>query len=164
MNESSHPPDVWIDGPARLLAGVDRERLRSRLAEAARHLQRPIRRAAIRLVDDDEMARLHDRHMGVRSPTDVLTFDMAQPGGPIEADLVICVDEARRIAAELGHDVEREVLLYALHGLLHCAGFDDQDEPGAAAMHAEEDRILRLIGVGPTYDAGGRPAVRGARA
>ena len=72
----------------------------------------------------------------------------------IEADVVVCVDEAARRSAELGHSLERELLLYALHGVLHCAGFDDQTDEGFEAMHAEEDRILSVIGVGPTFDRG----------
>ena len=71
----------------------------------------------------------------------------------IQAEIAVCVDEARRRAAELNHSVERELLLYCIHGVLHCAGFDDQTESGFAAMHAEEDRILNLVGVGATFHA-----------
>jgi probable rRNA maturation factor len=162
MNEPFHSADVWIDGPARLLVGLDRDRLGSRLAGAAGLLHPHVRRVSIRLVDDAEMTRLHEQHMGKLCTTDVLTFPMSEPGEPIEADLVICLDEARRRATDLGHDAEREVLLYALHGLLHCAGFDDRDEGSAAKMHAEEDRILHTIGVGATYGAAGQASPRGA--
>jgi ssRNA-specific RNase YbeY (16S rRNA maturation enzyme) len=51
--------------------------------------------------------------------------------------------------------IEREVLLYALHGILHCAGFDDRTPQDFEAMHAEEDRILLAIDVGATF--GGLP-------
>lgn len=97
------------------------------------------------------MARLHDRYKGEARTTDVLTFPLSEPDEPIEADIVICLDEAARRAADFGHPIERELLLYALHGLLHCAGFDDHDDIGAAAMHSEEDRILQFIGVGATF-------------
>ena len=54
----------------------------------------------------------------------------------------------------------------ALHGVLHCTGFDDRDAAGAAAMHAEEDRILGAIGVGATFGrgAGGAPGRADGRA
>jgi ssRNA-specific RNase YbeY (16S rRNA maturation enzyme) len=43
------------------------------------------------------------------------------------------------------------LLLYGVHGLLHAIGHDDH-EPGAhALMHAEEDRLLTKIGVGPIF-------------
>jgi probable rRNA maturation factor len=94
--------------------------------------------------------------MGSDESTDVLTFPSASDGS-IDVDIAVCADEARRQAADRGHDVTRELLLYALHGLLHCAGFDDRDEAGFNAMHAEEDRILDAIGVGMTF---GRAAGR----
>ena len=44
-----------------------------------------------------------------------------------------------------------QLLLYILHGLLHCAGFDDHDPAEHDRMHTEEDRILTAIGVGPVF-------------
>jgi probable rRNA maturation factor len=79
-------------------------------------------------------------------------------GGALDADIILCLDEAQRAAARLGHEPERELLLYLIHGLLHCLGHDDHDEPAARRMHETEDRILTAIGVGPTYSApGGGP-------
>lgn len=113
----------------------------------------------VKIVGDDEMAAAHDRYSGVPGTTDVLTFDLRdegadcdEGGGPLDTDLLVCLDEAGRRAAEIGHSVERELLLYILHGVLHCAGHDDTDEASAARMHAEEDRVLGAIGVGATYE------------
>ena len=76
-------------------------------------------------------------------------------GAPIVADIAVCVDEADRGAALRDHTIQREALLYALHGVLHCAGFDDRNEENSRAMHAEEDRILEAIGVGATFGRDG---------
>lgn len=105
-----------------------------------------LRRLTVRLVDDAEMTRLHARHMDDPTTTDVLTFVDGD-----EADVAVCVDEARRRAAELGHDLRRELLLYGLHGLLHAVGFDDRTPQDFARMHAEEDRLLAAVGVGATF-------------
>lgn len=111
------------------------------------------------LVDDDEMAREHARTLGDPTTTDVITFDLADGASAatreLDADLLLCVDEARRRGAERGHAPERELLLYALHGVLHCLGEDDTDEASHARMHAREDEVLEAIGVGATYRAGG---------
>lgn len=98
------------------------------------------------------MAAAHDRYKGELGTTDVLTFDLSDgPGSPLDVDILICADEAARQAAARGHGPERELLLYAIHGLLHCLGHDDHDPDQAAAMHTEEDRILTALGVGATY-------------
>ena len=131
---------------------VDVGWLRECLARAVAHIKRPSTRVAISLVNDASMIELHQRHMGLRTTTDVLTFPSSVEGDPIDVDIALCVDEAARRASQFGHTIERELLLYALHGLLHCCGFDDHDEAGYRSMHAEEDRILNAIGVGPTFD------------
>jgi len=106
----------------------------------------------VRLIDDAEMAQLHQRTLGDPTPTDVLTFDLGgDPAGPLDVDLALGVDAASRQATARGHALERELLLYFIHGVLHCLGHDDHDEAEAAAMHAREDEILRAIGVGPVF-------------
>ena len=69
-------------------------------------------------------------------------------------DIAVCADEARRRAADFSHTPERELLLYAVHGVLHGIGYDDHSPHDRAVMHAEEDRILEAIGVGRTFDPG----------
>ena len=75
-------------------------------------------------------------------------------GEPVEGDVVVCVDEARRQAVNRGHEVRAEVLLYAVHGLLHLLGYDDHEPDSAAAMHDREDTLLAALGVGRVYAAG----------
>jgi probable rRNA maturation factor len=69
----------------------------------------------------------------------------------LDADILVCSDEAARQAAVRDHSVERELLLYFIHGVLHCLGHDDHDEESAARMHQAEDEVLEGIGVGRTY-------------
>lgn len=130
---------------------IDARWVRDRLREALRHINASVHRIAVMLVDDIQMARLHEVHRGENSTTDVLTFQTSGLGAPIDADIAVCVDEAARSAALRDHTIQREALLYALHGVLHCAGFDDHTEEQLRAMHAEEDRILEAIGVGATF-------------
>lgn len=133
---------------------VDFAWVRDRLIEAMAHVGRPVARVCVNVVDDEAMTRLHRQHCRVDETTDVLTFPAsAEPDweGAIDVDIAVCADEAGRRAAERGYPVARELLLYALHGLLHAAGYDDHEEADYRAMHNEEDRILQAIGVGSTF-------------
>lgn len=102
------------------------------------------------VVDDETMAALHQQHSGIPGTTDVLTFDLREAqAGPLDVEIVVCLDEARRMAE--GGPVERETLLYLLHGVLHCLGYDDHDPNEFARMHTREDEILGAIGVGAVF-------------
>lgn len=112
------------------------------------------------IVADEEMAELHEQYTGVAGTTDVLTFDMAEDhhvdspaAAPtlVEADIILCLDEARRQAKERGHETRVELLLYAIHGLLHLLGEDDHDEDDYQRMHAREDELLQQMGFGRIF-------------
>ena len=109
----------------------------------------------VRVVGDGAMAAAHERYAGEAGTTDVLTFDLSEGEKSLDTDILVCSDEAARQAGARGHEPVRELLLYIIHGVLHCLGHDDHDEAAAARMHAEEDRVLVAMGVGPVYDRGG---------
>jgi rRNA maturation RNase YbeY len=114
---------------------------------------------AVVIVGDREMKGLHLRTMGLDSTTDVLTFDLREAaeikrtkeGSAVELDTVVCLDEAKRRGKELGHSVERELLLYGVHSLLHVQGYDDVKTGQAARMHRREDELLIALSVGPVF-------------
>jgi probable rRNA maturation factor len=109
----------------------------------------------IAIVDDETMTAEHVRALGVDGTTDVITFDLTdgESGATreLDVDLLVCADEAERRARERGIPAERELLLYMLHGVLHCLGYDDTNDDAYRAMHAREDEVLDAIGVGATF-------------
>lgn len=136
--------------------------LRRHLRAAHAMLRPPLAELSVALVGDARMAALHAQFMGIAGPTDVLTFplDTDPRGRPISGEVVVCVPEARRRAGPGRGGTERELLLYALHGLLHLSGYDDRTEPGFRRMHRTEDMILTQLGVGPVFQPDARTAVR----
>ncbi|MEM1444669.1 MAG: rRNA maturation RNase YbeY [Planctomycetota bacterium] len=113
-------------------------------------------RITVALLDDEAMADLHVRVTNVPGTTDVLTFDHKDdPGdftsGGLEADLALGRDVAVREAQARGHDARLELLLYAVHGLLHLVGHDDHDADAYEKMHAAEDALLTQLGAGPLF-------------
>ncbi|MFN3168915.1 MAG: rRNA maturation RNase YbeY [Phycisphaeraceae bacterium] len=115
------------------------------------------------VVQDAEMAELHERYTGVAGTTDVLTFDLLDPPNDpddeqaVEGDIVVCLDEAVRQAQARRHPVRHELLLYAVHGLMHLMGEDDHDHAAYLRMHAREDSLLEQLGVGRLFDANPQP-------
>lgn len=135
-------------------AALDRTALVRAFAALLPHFPRAIARVDVLLVGDDAMDAAHRRAMNIAGTTDVMSFpahDEADPAAAVEVDLIVCTDVATREAAARGHPVTHEILLYAVHGALHACGFRDDTEAAAAAIHAEEDRILRAGGIGSVY-------------
>lgn len=109
---------------------------------------------SIAVVNDETMSLLHSEHSGIEGTTDVLTFDHGSDEDIVDADIAVCIDVATRVANEREHPVESELLLYIVHGILHCIGFDDHSEGEHSRMHQEEDRVLQAIGVGAIWSNG----------
>lgn len=86
------------------------------------------------LVSDARIAALHGEFMGDPAPTDVITFH--------HGEIVISAETARREARQRGLPLSAEVARYAVHGLLHLAGWSDSGA-GAASMRAVQEKILR---------------------
>lgn len=141
-------PRVWISDRQRSLR-LDGRRL-------ARELEGVLRRVGFRgglslsLVEDREMGRLHGRFSGDPSPTDVLAFPLPAPPGAGDglpaAEVVLSVETAVREARERGLRPRGEVLLYAVHGILHLCGEDDHDPVRARRMDRRTLAILRDLG------------------
>ena len=110
-------------------------------------------RLSVAVVDDDAIAALHDRYLGLACPTDVLTFDLrdATDAG-VSGEVVVSAETAARTAAALGHDAESELLLYVIHGILHLLGYDDKNAEQADVMRTRQESLLADLGycAGPT--------------
>jgi probable rRNA maturation factor len=115
--------------------------LRRQLERALKFLPRPLPEALdgieFVLVDRATMARVHADFLGDPTETDVITF----PYG----EIVICPAVAKEQSPAHGLDVEDEVLLYGLHGLLHLAGYDDLKPAAAKEMAAAQEKLLRQV-------------------
>jgi probable rRNA maturation factor len=99
------------------------------------------------------MAELHEQFMTIPGPTDVLTFELDHDarGRVTAGEVVVCVPYALREARRRGAPARDELLLYALHGMLHLCGYNDLTDRDFAKMHEREDEILSELGIGPVF-------------
>src|SRR5688500_2102378 len=112
--------EVRIDPAVR--QRLDSGRLVQLARRAVEYLGRHVGSMDILIVDDRCMREMHARHLGEAETTDVISFNLAGTNEPIEMQLIICADAAEREALARSISLEQELLLYAIHGLLHCAG------------------------------------------
>ena len=94
------------------------------------------------ITGDADLRRLNRQFRGLDYATDVLSFPAAPPAAHL-GDLAISLGRARAQAREFGHDIEHEVEILMLHGVLHLLGFDHESDAGRMAR-AEKRWRTRL--------------------
>src|SRR4051812_18962877 len=103
---------------------------------------------SLAFVDNPTIHRLNQRYLQHDEPTDVLSFPLSEPNAArLAGELVLGVEVAQAQAASRGHDVQAELALYVIHGLLHLCGYDDHEPEDAAAMRERERHYLRQLGL-----------------
>lgn len=117
---------------------------------------------AVCLVTDGEIARLNREYRGKPGPTDVLSFPAGgssksngvaggedtrdEPDAAFHlGDIAISPAAARRNARSLGRNVQEELRVLILHGVLHLAGYDHETDQGQ--MERYERRLRRRLGI-----------------
>jgi probable rRNA maturation factor len=103
---------------------------------------------SLAFVDNATIHQLNKRYLDHDEPTDVLSFPLSDAGAKkLAGELVIGAEVALAQAQERQHDVQAELALYVIHGLLHLCGFDDKTEAAATAMRQREKHYLRQFGL-----------------
>src|SRR6266849_1073159 len=94
---------------------------------------------SLAFVDNPTIHQLNQRYLQHDEPTDVLSFPLSEANAKrLAGELVIGAEVAQTQAASLGHDLQAELALYVIHGLLHLCGYDDETEPGVEEMRRRE--------------------------
>lgn len=119
-------------------------------------LQAPAYSLGMLITDDRSIAVLNGEWRHQEGPTDVLSFAAQEaplpPGAlaalgeddePLElGDIVISLETAARQAQDHDHDLAREMLFLASHGLLHLLGWDHPDAVSLERMLARQEALL----------------------
>jgi probable rRNA maturation factor len=101
---------------------------------------------SLAFVDNATIHQLNKRYLNHDEPTDILTFPLSEPNSrKLAGELVIGAEVALAQAQSRGHDVQAELALYVIHGLLHLGGFDDKSAEDVAAMRERERYYLARL-------------------
>jgi probable rRNA maturation factor len=108
---------------------------------------------SIVLCDDAEIRRLNRAFRGKDKATNVLSFPAAQSsgyGGHL-GDIAIAFETVAREASAEGKSATAHLSHMAVHGYLHLAGYDHEDDADAEAMEAMEREVLASLGIEDPY-------------
>ncbi|MBI1829844.1 MAG: rRNA maturation RNase YbeY [Planctomycetes bacterium] len=103
---------------------------------------------SVAFVDNPTIHRLNKQYLDHDEPTDVLSFPYSAANAKkLEGELVIGAEVAKAEADERGQDVQAELALYVIHGLLHLCGYDDKSPGAEKEMRERERHYLRQLGI-----------------
>ena len=97
------------------------------------------------LSDDEALCRLNGEFKGTFVPTDVLSFDLADPVHPESDDLgdiYVSVDRAGVQAREASRCVSDEIAWLAIHGTLHLLGYRHDSPMARDSMRCREREYM----------------------
>jgi probable rRNA maturation factor len=127
--------------------------------QVRRELGFPEESVTVCFVSDPAIARMNRKFRGKQGPTDVLSFPahrsraqgarllrtgQTTPGHYV-GDIVISPETARRYARRRSHGLASELRVLILHGMIHLAGFDHENDSGE--MIQLERRLRRRLGL-----------------
>jgi probable rRNA maturation factor len=126
--------------------------------QVRRELGFPEESVTVCFVSDTAIARMNRKFRGKQGPTDVLSFPahrstrgarllrrrQTRPGHYV-GDIVISPETARRYARRRSHGLASELRVLILHGMIHLAGFDHENDSGE--MMQLERRLRRRLGL-----------------
>ncbi len=141
---------VLISNRQRKVA-VDCRRLRKVADLALESLGFEDAELSVLLVSDRRIRQLNRQYLGRDRPTDVLAFSQWEGGGERVqpawlGDVVISAETAEEQAGRAGADLNQELDLLLVHGVLHLIGYEHtgaQEE--AVAMGRKQRQLLRRI-------------------
>ncbi len=97
-------------------------------------------------VDNNEIKKLNKSYFNSNEVTDVIAFPLNNNKNALNGEIVVSVETAVDIAGKRSIDIEGEIVLYVVHGLLHLLGYRDGNRNDAETMHNKEYRILKTLG------------------
>lgn len=129
-------------------------RLMARWAAAALGPRGAGHEMAVQVVSPARMRLLNKRYRGKDKPTNVLAFparDTGQVRPKPLGDVVICAAVLRREARAQNKTETAHWAHLVIHGTLHLAGHDHENEADARRMERREIALLRRLGYDNPY-------------
>jgi len=156
MKLAQSPSVLLFQHPSRR---VRRKELRAFWLELVGQIAKQ-RAASCLITTDAELRRMNREFLHKDYATDVLSFPVGDDS-ELVGEIAISLDRASAQAAELGHDVEQELRILMLHGLLHLTGLDHEQDSGEMARAEARWRKKFGLPVGLIERASAKPTTKG---
>ena len=94
---------------------------------------------------DEFLLKLNQQYLNHDTLTDILTFNLSEPGLPIDSEIYISIDRVTENAEIVKAKFLDELYRVMIHGILHLCGYNDHTKTEKATMRSKEDFYLGQI-------------------
>ena len=124
-----------------------RKALQSQIGQVLEKLGETQCELSLLLTDDAEIRQLNKTYRDLDHATDVLSFPqdedvVNESGDTLLGDVVISVETAARQAEEHHLSFNEELILLAIHGILHLLGYDHERSPQDARIMKDKTQVI----------------------
>ena len=132
-NQSQHPVDI--------------AQFKSQIGQVLEKLEETDCELSLLLTDDAEIQSLNKTYRDLDKTTDVLSFPqdedaVNESGNALLGDVVISVETAARQAKEHHLSFNEELILLAIHGILHLLAYDHERSPQDASIMQDKTQAV----------------------
>lgn len=122
----------------------DRARLKNFIPELFTKEKKQLNELQYIFCSDDYLLKINKQYLNHDYYTDIITFDLSEPGTPINAEIYISVDRVRDNARSFGTSLKKELHRVIFHGALHLCGYRDKTSQEEKGMRKMEEQYLDL--------------------
>lgn len=114
------------------------------LVQLFKQEKRPLEQLTYIFCSDDYLLAINKNFLQHDYYTDIITFEMADPGKPTIGEVYLSVDRVRDNAAAHRESFKRELHRVIFHGALHLCGYGDKTAKEEVKMREMENKYLNL--------------------
>lgn len=122
----------------------DRSQLKSFIPSIFKKEKKQLKEIQFIFCSDDYLLDINKKYLDHDYYTDIITFDLSEPGQQITAEIYISVDRVRDNARSFGTSLKKELHRVIFHGALHLCGYRDKKQQEEKLMRKMEDQYLGL--------------------
>jgi probable rRNA maturation factor len=143
MSSTSTTSRVRFNFPYTVFSLTERRRLKLFLVTLFRKEGQSLGTMNYVFCSDKALLDINKTHLQHDYYTDIITFNLAPPGKPIEGEIYISIDRVRDNAQDFDQTFRRELHRVIFHGALHLCGYKDKKPKDVRLMREMEDRYLK---------------------
>jgi probable rRNA maturation factor len=91
---------------------------------------------------DEYLLQLNKEHLNHDTYTDIISFDLSEPGQKINAEIYISTDRVKENSITYHTSFKRELHRVIFHGALHLCGYKDKSKADQQEMRKQENHYL----------------------